>query len=67
MKRLYKVEQGKIICGVCAGIAEYCNVDPSLIRVITLLAALFLGAGIGGIIAYVIIACILPKKSDLGL
>ena len=66
MKKLYKVEQGKVICGVCAGIAEYFNIDPSLIRVITVLAGLFLGAGLGGIIAYVIIACILPKKSDIG-
>ena len=64
MKKLYKTEQDKIICGVCGGIAEYFDVDPSLIRVITI-ALCFMGGG--GILAYLIIACILPKKSDLGL
>ena len=62
MKRLYKIEQGKIICGVCGGIAEYFDIDPSLVRIITIVASMFLGAGIGGLVAYIIAACILPKK-----
>jgi len=67
MKRLYKVDQGKVICGVCGGIAEYFNVDPSLIRLITIVASIFLGVGIGGIIAYIIAACIMPSKNSLGI
>jgi len=64
MKKLYKVEQGKIICGVCGGIAEYFNIDPSLIRIGVVVGSLILGFGLGGCIAYVIAACIMPKKSD---
>lgn len=28
-KRLYRVEEGKMVCGVCAGIAEYFDIDPT--------------------------------------
>ena len=62
MKKLYKVEQGRMICGVCAGIAEYFNIDPSLVRIGT--AILSLAAG-SGIIVYIIAACILPNKSQV--
>jgi len=65
MKKLYKVEEGKVVSGVCGGIAEYFAVDPSLVRVLTVVAMVFPGFGLGGLIAYVIAACILPKKSDL--
>ena len=66
MKRLYKTEQDKMICGVCGGIAEYFEIDPSLVRVGVVVVSLLLGVGIGGIIAYLITACILPKKSQVG-
>ena len=65
MKRLYKIEQGKIISGVCGGIAEYFNIDPSLVRIGLIVASLLFSFGFGGIIAYIIAACILPKKSDV--
>jgi len=65
MKRLYKIENGKIICGVCGGIAEYFNIDPSLVRIIAVVASLLLSAGFGGLVAYIIAACIIPKKSDV--
>jgi len=64
MKKLYKVDEGKMICGVCGGIAEYFSVDPSLIRIATVILACLGG---GGLVAYIIAACILPRKSDLGL
>ena len=63
MKKLYKVEQGRMVCGVCGGIAEYFNVDPSLVRIITVILCLF--PPIPGIIAYIIAACILPNKSQV--
>ena len=65
MKKLYKIDQGKIVCGVCGGIAEYFNIDPTLIRLGVVVGSLLFGFGIGGIIAYVIAACIMPKKSDV--
>jgi len=59
-KKLYKIEQGKMICGVCGGIGEYLNVDPSLIRIGFVILGFFDG---GGLIAYIIAAIILPNKS----
>ena len=61
MKKLYKVEEGKMICGVCGGLAEYLNVDPTLVR----LAAVILGCTGSGIIAYIVGAIIMPPKSQV--
>ena len=57
-KRLYKSRNNKMICGVCAGIADYFNIDPSIVRV--LWAVLALAAG-SGILAYILCAIILPE------
>ena len=54
-KRLYK-SNNKKICGVCGGIGEYLNIDPTVIR---LLWVLFTFAAGGGIIAYIIAAIIM--------
>lgn len=59
-KRLYKVDEGKIIDGVCAGIAEYFDVDPTVIR---LLWILFTCLGGSGIIAYIVADIIMPRKN----
>ncbi len=59
-KRLYKSDN-KMICGVCAGIAEYFNIDPTLVRLITVFL-LFAGVG-SGLIAYIVAAVIIPEKS----
>lgn len=61
-KRLYKIEEGKKIDGVCGGIAEYFDVDPTLIR---LLWILFSACGGSGILAYLIAAIIMPRKSKV--
>ena len=61
-KRLYKIEQGKKLCGVCGGIAEYFNVDPTLIRLLWLILVFCVGTGI---LAYIIAAIIMPKKSEI--
>ncbi len=58
-KRLYKSEQGKMLCGVCSGIAEYFGLDPTLVR---LGWVLFCALGGSGILAYIIAAIIIPKK-----
>lgn len=62
MKKLYKVEQGKMISGVCAGIAAYFNVDPTLIRLAWVLFSLLGGSGI---LAYIICAIVMPKEADI--
>ena len=57
-KKLYRNTQSKLIAGVCAGLAEYINIDPTIIRVIWALVGLS-GAGI---VAYLICALIIPEK-----
>lgn len=57
-KRLYRLEEGKMLCGVCAGIAKYFNIDPTVVRLIW---AIFACMG-GGILAYIIAAIIMPVE-----
>lgn len=61
-KRIYKIREQKKLCGVCAGVAEYFDLDPTLVRV--LWAAISLGYGVG-VIAYIICAVIFPDKSEI--
>jgi len=58
-KRLYKSKADRKICGVCGGIGEYFNIDPTLVRVGWVLASLFFGSGI---LAYIIAAVIMPEQ-----
>ena len=61
-KRLYRTEHGAaMLCGVCGGIAEYFNIDPSIVRLVW--AALVIMGGTG-ILLYIIPAIILPRKSQ---
>lgn len=57
MKRLYKSSTDKQVMGVCGGLAEYFNIDPTLIRVVVAIAAFVFGFGI---IPYIILGIILP-------
>lgn len=57
-KRLYRSNSDKMVCGVCGGIAEYLNVDPTVVRLIW---AIFGITGFG-IIAYIAGALIMPVK-----
>ncbi|MHB8102922.1 MAG: PspC domain-containing protein [Methanosarcina sp.] len=59
MKRLYRSKNNKIIAGVCSGIAEYFNIDPTIVRLLWLLLALSGGAGV---IAYIIAWVIIPEE-----
>ena len=61
-KRLYRVEEGKMVAGVCGGVAEYFNIDPTVVRLGWALISAFAGAGI---IAYIAAAIIMPVKSDI--
>ena len=57
-KKLYRSNTNKMLTGVCAGLAEYLNIDPTIVRVIWALVALS-GAGL---LAYLICALIIPEK-----
>ena len=58
-KKLYRSNRNKMLAGVCGGIAEYFNVDPTLIRIALVL---FCAMGGSGLIAYIIMAIIVPKS-----
>ena len=60
-KKLYKSNTDKKICGVCGGLAEYLNVDATIIRLIWVLAVLFAGCGL---LAYIIAALVIPNKPE---
>jgi phage shock protein C len=56
-KRLYKSRKERMLFGVCGGIAEYFDVDPTLIRLVTVLAWC---SGFG-FLAYIIAAIVIPE------
>ncbi|WMI82174.1 PspC domain-containing protein [Anaerotignum sp. MB30-C6] len=58
-KKLYRSSTDVKISGVCGGIGEYFNTDPTLIRLVWVLASIFTGFFIG-LLAYVICVCIIP-------
>ena len=60
MKKLYK-SNNRMICGVCAGIAEYLGIDPTVVRLIW--AALGLTGT--GILLYIIAALVMPENMDV--
>ena len=59
-KRLYKSNENRIIAGVCGGIAEYFDVDPTLIR---LGWVVFCAMGGSGLIAHLIAAILMPCQA----
>ena len=61
-KRIYKNREEKMLCGVCAGLAEYFDIDPTIVRV--LWAVVSLGYGIG-LLAYIVCAIVFPDKSEV--
>lgn len=58
-KKLYRSDTDKKICGVCGGLAEYLNIDSTVIRLIWLLLVLCAGTGV---LAYFIAAIIMPER-----
>ena len=60
MKKLYK-SNNRMICGVCAGVAEYLGIDPTVVRLIW--AALGLTGT--GILLYIIAALVMPENMDV--
>lgn len=60
-RKLTRSVHDKKIAGICCGIAEYFGVDPTLVRVGYLLAAVF-SAGFPLIVLYVILAFVIPEN-----
>lgn len=57
-KKLTKSQTNRMLCGVCAGLAEYFGIDPTVVR---LLWVILTFCGGSGIIAYIIAAIIIPE------
>ena len=57
MKKLYKSQIDKKICGECGGIAEYFGIDSTIVRLAWVLLSACFGSGI---IAYIIAALVMP-------
>lgn len=61
-KKFYRSSNDKIIAGVCGGLGEYFNIDPSIIRIFWLLFSIS-GSG-SGILAYILCAIVIPEKDS---
>jgi len=54
----------KIVAGVCGGLAEYFNLDPTLVRVIYAALTLFT-AGFPGVLLYIIMMLLMPQSDGM--
>jgi phage shock protein PspC (stress-responsive transcriptional regulator) len=59
VKRLYRSGKERILGGVCGGVAEYFNVDPTIVRLVWVLLALM---GLIGVVLYIIAWIIVPRN-----
>ena len=60
-KRLYLSGRERKVAGVCGGIAEYAEVDPTIVRLLFILFAL-MTAIVGGVFFYILAWAIIPSK-----
>ena len=62
-RQLTRSTSNRMIAGVCAGLGDYLNIDPTIIRLLVLLAFF---TGFGGIaIVYLIMAIIVPEQAQI--
>jgi phage shock protein C len=60
-KKLYKSRTNKKVCGVCGGLADYLEMDATILRLIAAALVIFCGAGL---IAYIVAALIIPFNPE---
>ena len=63
MKKLYR-SSNRILAGVCGGLAEYFDVDPTLIRVIYAALSLFT-VGFPGVLLYIVLMILMPNYNQM--
>lgn len=63
-KKLYRSRHDKMLSGVCGGIADYFDVDPTIVRLGWVVGTIFLTAGFGGLIAYLVCALVIPERPE---
>ena len=60
-KELYRARKGRVLAGVCAGMAKYMNLTPTVVRCILIAMALFFG---GGILVYIASIFLIPLEPE---
>jgi len=60
MKKLIRPRSGKVLAGVCAALANYFGIDPTIVRIV--FVVLSLPGGFPGIIPYVVLWVLIPKE-----
>ena len=60
-KKLYRLKEGAMVCGVCAGIAKYYGLDPTVVRLVWAVASCFAFAGA---VAYIAAWLIIPEEPN---
>ena len=60
-KRLYRSRRERLVCGVFGGVAEYFNIDPTIVRLAFLLFVFCAGSGV---LAYIIAAIVMPDDPN---
>jgi phage shock protein PspC (stress-responsive transcriptional regulator) len=60
-KRLYRTREGRVVAGVCAGLAAYFGVDPTLVRLAFAVLTIFGGAGV---LLYLVAWIVIPDEGD---
>lgn len=61
MAALHRSNRHKLIAGVCGGFAEWLGWDPTVVRILFVILSVFPGAGIPGILVYVLLWILMPK------
>lgn len=59
IKRLYRTRGDRVLAGVCGGLGDYFNIDPTIVRLLFILLAL---AGGPGIIVYLVLWLVMPEE-----
>lgn len=64
IKRLYKSSKDKKIFGICAGVAEYYDIDPTIVRAAVLFVDVITGV-VPGLFAYLLLGWIIPEAEEV--
>lgn len=62
MKKLYRSNINRKLCGVCGGFAEYFDLDHTIMRLLVVILTLFGG---GGLLIYLICALVIPNNPNI--
>jgi phage shock protein C len=62
-KKLTRSVDNRWLAGVCGGLGEYFNIDPTIIRILFVLVTVIFSLGIGGLILYAVLWVLMPEAS----